>query len=294
MRLGFIGLGNMGMPIAANLLKAGHQVVAYNRTRARTEELVRAGAQAADSPAAVAQDAEVVFTMLADDRAVQDVVFAQHGLLDALQVGAVHVSMSTISVALAQRLAQEHAKRGRDYVAAPVFGRPDAAAAAKLRVLAAGPAAAVERCLPLFAVIGQGLHRLGEEAERANLVKLTGNFFIVSLIEALGEAFALAHKGGVTPPELNAILQPLFGGSPILARYATMIAEGNFNPAGFQLRLGLKDVRLVQEAAVALEVPMPLVGILTDSFLTAINHGHGDADWGAVALVSAERAGLPK
>lgn len=294
MQLGFIGLGSMGLPIARNLVKAGHQVTAYNRTRAHAEELAKDGAQAADSPAAAARGAAVVFTMLADDHAVESVVYGEQGLMGALPRGAVHVAMSTISVALAQRLARDHAERAQDYVAAPVFGRPDAAAAAKLWVLAAGPAAAVERCLPLFSAIGQGTHRLGDKPENANLVKLCGNFFIVSVIESLGEAFTLARKGGVTPTELNGVLQSLFGGAPIVARYASMIAEQRFTPAGFKLQLGLKDVRLAQEAAEALAVPMPLLGVLRDSFLAAITSGHGDADWSAITLASAERAGLVK
>ncbi len=294
MQLGFIGLGSMGLPIARNLLKAGHKVVVYNRTRAHAEELIKDGAQVADSPAAAAHGAEVVFSMLADDHAVESVVFGEHGLLGGLAAGAQHVSMSTISVALSQRLAQEHAAQKQEYVAAPVFGRPDAAAAAKLWVVAAGASAAVERCMPLFAAIGQGTHRLSEQAQHANLVKLCGNFLIVSLIESLGEAFTLAGKGGVTAAELNAVLQPMFGGAPIMARYASMIAEQRYTPAGFKLRLGLKDVRLVQDAATALEVPMPVAGVLRDSFLAALSHGHGDKDWVAIALSSAERAGLTK
>jgi 3-hydroxyisobutyrate dehydrogenase-like beta-hydroxyacid dehydrogenase len=226
--------------------------------------------------------------MLADDRALESVVFGEQGLLGALPAGAVHVSLSTISVALSQRLAKEHLARGIDYVAAPVFGRPDAAAAAKLWVVAAGPAAAVERCLPLFAAIGQGTHRLGEQAERANLVKLAGNFIIVSMIEA----FALARKGGVTAKELHGVFMPLFGGAPSLARYTTMIAESDFGTGGFKLSLGLKDVGLMQEAAESLAVPMPMIGLLWDSFVAAISQGHADKEWAAVALSIAGRAGL--
>jgi 3-hydroxyisobutyrate dehydrogenase-like beta-hydroxyacid dehydrogenase len=292
MRLGFIGLGNMGAPIARNLMKAGHQLVVYNRTRERAEALAGEGAKVADSPAAAAQEAEAVFTMLSDDAVVEATVFGEHGVLLALPKGALHVSMSTIGVALSDRLARAHEEQGQHYVAAPVFGRPDAAAAAKLWALCAGPDAAVERCLPLLAAVSQGTHRLGTKASRANLVKLTGNFLIVSMIEALGEAFALVRKAGIAPGDFFAVLAPMFGGAPILSRYAAMIAEGNYEPAGFKLRLGLKDVRLCAQASESVEVPMPLLGILRDSFLAAISHGHGEADWGAVALASAERAGL--
>ncbi len=293
MRLGFIGLGHMGAPIARNLLKAGHSLTVYNRTRARAEDLAREGARVAGSPAEAARDAVVVITMLADDQAVEEAVQGKGGVLAALPAGAVHMCMSTISVALSERLAAAHEKEGQGYVSAPVFGRPEAAAAAKLWVVVAGPREAVERCLPLLGAVAQGVHRLGELAPQANLIKLTGNLLIVSIIEALGEAFALARKSGVAPKELQQVLQPMFGGSPILARYLSIITEGAYEPPGFALRLGLKDVRLVREAADAVAAPLPLAGLVHDNFLAAISHGLADADWSAIALASAERAGLP-
>lgn len=294
MKIGFIGLGNMGAAIARNILQGGHSLTVYNRSKERAAPLIESGAQLAESPGAASRQAEIVCTMLADDTAVEAMVFGDSGVLAMLPPGAIHVSMSTISVALSERMAAEHASRGQLYVSAPVFGRPDAAAAAKLFVLAAGSDAAVERCLPLFAAIGQGTHRLGEEASRANLVKLCGNFMIVSMIETLGEMFALSRKGGVAPEALHAVLKSLIGGAPVLARYAGFIAESKYEPAGFELRLGLKDLRLLLEAAEDKGVPMPIAGPIRESYMHSLSHGRDGLDWSALALASADRAGLTK
>lgn len=292
MNLGFVGLGNMGAPIARNLLRGGNFLTVYNRTAERAAPLVAEGAHAAESAGAAAASAEIVFSMLADDHAVEATMFGDSGVLAQLPKGALHVSLSTISVALSERLAEVHAQRGQHYVAAPVFGRPDAAAAAKLFVIAAGPSAAVERCLPLFAQIGQATHRLGEVASRANLVKLSGNFLIITMIEALGEVFALTRKAGIAPDDFHNVLKSLLGGAPVMARYAQFIAANTFEPAGFELRLGLKDLRLVMQASESAAVPMPLCGPIRDSYLQALAHGLANSDWSALALVSAERAGL--
>jgi 3-hydroxyisobutyrate dehydrogenase-like beta-hydroxyacid dehydrogenase len=284
----------MGAAIARNLIRAGHKLTVYNRSKERMTALAAEGAPVAlaDSAGAAARQAEVVLTMLADDRAVEATVLGDGGVLGTLPAGAVHVSLPTISVALSERLTREHAQRGQHFVSAPVFGRPDAAAAAKLVVVVAGPSVAVERCLPLFSAIGQATHRLGEEPPRANLVKLSGNFLIATLIEALGETYALTRKAGIAPGDFHAVLKSLIGGAPIFARYAGLIADSAFEPAGFELYLGLKDLRLLLQASEAAAVPMPLSGPIRDSFLHGISHGLGHADWSSVALCSAERAGL--
>lgn len=299
MKLGFIGLGSMGAAIARNLLRAGHELAVHNRTPERAAPLVAEGARLAASPGEAARHAEVVFTMLADDPAVEAMVLGSgsgagtdSSVLAHLPPGAIHVSLSTISVALSERMSREHAARGQLYVAAPVFGRPDAAAAAKLFVVAAGPDAAVERCLPLFSAIGQGTHRLGPDPQRANLLKLCGNFLIVSMIETLGESFALARKGGIAPADFHAVLKSLIGGAPVLARYAALIADSAFEPAGFELRLGLKDLRLLLEAAEGLDVTMPISEPIRESYLQSLSKGRDTLDWSAIALISAERAGL--
>jgi 3-hydroxyisobutyrate dehydrogenase-like beta-hydroxyacid dehydrogenase len=247
----------------------------------------------AETPREAAAGAEVVFTMLADDRGVEDVVFGDHGLLAGLPAGAAHVSSSTISVVLSKRLAAAHAAAGQRYVAAPVFGRPDAAAARQLWVLAAGPADAVTRCQPLFDAIGRGTSHLGEEATAANVVKLAGNFLIMSMIEALGEAFAFTQKGGVPAPVFLDVFENVMARSPIFGRYAALIAKEAYEPPGFKLHLGLKDVRLVLDAAGAVEVPMPLASLVRDNMLSALAQGKGELDWSALAQLAQERAGLP-
>jgi 3-hydroxyisobutyrate dehydrogenase-like beta-hydroxyacid dehydrogenase len=294
MRVGFIGLGNMGQAMARNLLGAGHALAVYNRTRARAEPLEKQGARVVDSPAEAARGAEVVFTMLADDAAVEAVAFGAGGLLAGLERGAVHVSSSTLSVELSRRLAEAHAGAGQGYVAAPVFGRPEAAEARQLWVVAAGARAEVERCRPLLEGLGRGLTVLGEEAPAANVVKLSGNFLIASMIEALGEAFALARRSGIEPKTFLELFQAVFARSPIFERYAVLIAGEQYRPPGFALRLGLKDMRLVLEAADGAQVPMPLASLLHDHYLGGVARGLGDLDWSALGALAAERAGLGK
>lgn len=291
MKVGFVGLGAMGTPMARNLLKAGHEVTVYNRTRQRAEELAHEGAKVADRPAGAAAG-KVVITMLADDPAVEDTLLGSGNLLAAMEPGQVHVSMSTISVALSTCLAEAHARHGQSYVAAPVFGRPEAAAAAQLFVVAAGPKAAVEECEPLFAAMGQKTFCVGESQAAANVIKLSGNFLIASVLECLGEAFALVRKYGIDPQQYLEILTGTLFNVPLYKNYGTLIAQERFEPAGFRLQLGLKDVRLALAAADGRNVPMPVAGLLRDRFLAAMARGLENADWSAIAQLSAENAGL--
>src|SRR5512136_350343 len=290
MRIAFIGLGRMGLPMAANLLKAGHTLTVWNRTRGRADELQTRGATVAASPSDAAAGAEMLITMLADDSAVERVAFAD-GALARLPVTAVHASMSTISATLSHRLAEAHSEARQGYVAAPVFGRPEAAAAGKLWVVASGPAAEVERCRPAFEAISQGVFVVGTHPEAANIVKLSGNFLLASTIEAMAEALALVRKSGVEPAAFMAVMNALFR-SPVVENYGKAMVEGRFEPAGFALKLGLKDVRLALAAADAAAVPMPLASLLHDRFLTASARGLGEIDWAGVVRVVAESAGL--
>jgi 3-hydroxyisobutyrate dehydrogenase-like beta-hydroxyacid dehydrogenase len=291
MNVGFIGLGAMGLPIARNLLKTPHWITVYNRTSSRAEALqpdgARVGASAAD-----ASRGDVVLTMLADDAAVEATVFGGGGVLEALPRDGIHVSLSTISTALSRRLAEAHATRGQQYVAAPVFGRPDAAAAQRLVVVAAGPALAIERVRPLLEAIGRKLFVIGVEASAANTLKLAGNFVIVAMLESLAEAFALLRKSGVEPALFLEIVNDNLMQSPMYKNYGALIAQQRYEPAGFKLRLGLKDVRLVMEAAEARGVPMPLAALVRDQFDSAIAAGMGDLDWSALGRLAAQRAGL--
>ncbi|MBD2771024.1 NAD(P)-dependent oxidoreductase [Iningainema sp. BLCCT55] len=294
MKVGFIGLGNMGQAMAGNLLKAGHELTVYNRTRSAADQLEQAGAKVADSASSAAHNAEVLITMLANDAAVEATILSEEGYstLETLKQGAIHVSMSTISVALSQKLAKAHQAAGQAYLAAPVFGRPDAAAAAKLWIVAGGESELIERCRPLFDAMGQGVLTVGEEPWTANLVKLTGNFMIVSMLEALSEAFALMQKSGVEPQQFLEIVNTALFKSPLYEKYGSIIVEERYEPASFKLNLGLKDVRLVLEAAEKAAVPMPLASLIRDQFLSGVARGHGEIDWAGLGRVSAENAGI--
>lgn len=289
MKLAFIGAGNMGSPMARNLLRARHHVTAYNRTRARIEPLRQDGATLADSPAEAVRDVDAVITMLADDAAVAQ---AAESFLDTLAPGAIHIGMSTVSVACSKSLAAQHAARGQFYVAAPVFGRPVAAAAAKLWIVAAGAPEQVERCRPVFDSLGRGCSVVGADPWLANVVKLSGNFLIAAALESLGEAFALVRKSGVDAGQFLEIINSALFNSPLYGGYGAAVANGQFEPAGFKLSLGFKDLRLVQEAAESAAVPMPLAGLLRDRFLAALARGEGDLDWAALARIAALQAGL--
>jgi 3-hydroxyisobutyrate dehydrogenase-like beta-hydroxyacid dehydrogenase len=291
MRIGFIGLGRMGSGMARNLLRAGHEVVVFNRSRNKAEALVADGARIADSPAGVCGAAEAVMTMLADDRALEQIVFGEDGIASALPVGAIHISCSTISVALARRLAGEHGRRGQGYLSAPVFGRPEAAESKNLLVAAAGPPDLVEHCRPLFDAIGRQTFVLGSHPPQANAVKLCGNFMIAAMLEAFSEAFATLRKADVAPLAFLEAMVALFR-SPVYANYGGLIAGQKFDPAGFALRLGLKDARLVLEAAEDFAAPMPLASLIRDRLLSAMAHGQGDLDWSSVSRVAARNAGL--
>lgn len=291
MDIGFIGLGKMGRGMAANLLQAGHRVTVYNRSPEKTEALVQQGAAAART-VADACNAEVVFTMLADDRAVEGVAFGQGGMVASLAPDATHVSSSTISVALSERLAAAHAEAGQRYAAAPVFGRPDAAAGAKLFVVAAGAPQVLQPLFPLFDAIGQRTFVVSERPHTANLVKLSGNFLLASAIESVSEAAALVAKAGVDKQQYVDILTSTLFAAPAYQTYGGLIARQEFEPAGMAATLGLKDVRLVLAAAEQLQVPLPVASLLRDRLLTLVATGGGDLDWSALATLADRDAGL--
>jgi 3-hydroxyisobutyrate dehydrogenase-like beta-hydroxyacid dehydrogenase len=292
MKIAFIGLGNMGSHMARHLLRAGHDVTVWNRTPSKADELRAQGAKVGRSAGETVKDAEAVVTMLADDHAVESAVLLSGGVLEHLPKGAVHISMSTISVGLSQKLAEEHSKRGQQYIAAPVFGRPEAAEAGKLFVVAAGDKSVVERCKPLLEALGQRVFVIGDKPEMANVVKLSGNFLIASVIESLGEAIALTRKYGINPRAYVEFLTNSLFAAPVYKTYGGIIAEEKYAPAGFKLRLGLKDVRLALAAAEAVDAPLPFASVLRDHMLTAIGRGMEDLDWSSTAKLAAENAGL--
>lgn len=290
MNLGFLGLGHMGYPMARILLRAGHTVAVWNRTRSKAEELAASeGARVASSPADAARGADAVLSMLADDAAVLAVVLGEgrgaesEPLVAGLSPGAIHVSMSTISPAASKSLAEAHTAKGQRYLAAPVLGRPEAAEVGDLVLLVAGPEDAATACGPVFDVLGRATHRLGFHPERANVVKLACNFVLAAIIEVFGEAFALAEGYGVGAPALLDILKDSMLRPETLAAYGKRIAEARFEPAGFRLKLGLKDVDLVLGAAEAAALPMPTASLLHDRFVVALARDLGEKDWSAVA-----------
>ncbi|MFG5121419.1 NAD(P)-dependent oxidoreductase [Methylorubrum sp. POS3] len=287
MDVGFIGLGRMGRAMAARLVGAGHRVRVWNRS----PEAARAveGAEVVGSPAE-AFSGDAAITMLADDAALRAVVI-EGGLLDGAARPAVHVGMSTISVALAKELAAVHERAGVAYVSAPVFGRPDAAANGALNIIAAGADDAITPVQPLFDAMGTKTWRFGSEPEKANAVKLAGNFLLISAIEAMGEAAAFAEGHGVAGADVLGMLTSTLFASPVYKNYGAMIMEGRYEPPGFTMRLGLKDVRLALEAGEAAAVPMPFASVLRDNLLDAIAHGDGDRDFAALATVAARRSG---
>jgi len=290
MKIGFIGLGAMGAAMASNLLAAGHALTVWNRSAPATEPLASLGARVARTADRAAQG-ELVCSMLADDRAVR-AVFLDGGLLDAMDKGTVHVNHATISVALARELADAHEKRGLGYVAAPVFGRPDAAAAAKLNMLVAGAPAVVARVQPALQAMAARLWPLGEAPERANVAKIAGNFMLASAIESMAEATALTRAHGVGAADfLDVMTQTLFA-APAYQGYGKLIAEQRFAPPGFAMPLGLKDVGLALAAGEAARVPLPFAGVLRDSLLEALAGGGAELDWSALAQVAARRAHL--
>ena len=290
MKVGFIGVGQMGSGMAANLIKAGHEVTVYNRTAAKVLALVEKGARAA-TQVADACHGDAVITMLADDTAVESVAFGENAVIASLGKSKIHVSMSTISVALSERLTAAHASTGQRYVAAPVFGRPEAAAAAKLFIVSAGTPDALAACQPLFEAVGQRTFPFGDRPSVANLVKLSGNFMIASVIETLGEAIALVGKAGVDRRQYLDLLTSTLFNAPVYKTYGDLIAGQKFEPAGFAAPLGLKDIRLTLAAGEALRVPLPLANLIRDRFLTLLAQGGEKLDWSAISQLAAKDAG---
>jgi 3-hydroxyisobutyrate dehydrogenase-like beta-hydroxyacid dehydrogenase len=290
MRIGFLGMGTMGAPMALRLIGAGHELAVWNRTEGKTKPLLREGAIAAATPAEAELGADAVVTMLFDDAANEQALFGPNGLMDALEPGSLHIAMSTISVALSERLTAEHASRGIDFVAAPVFGRPNIAADGKLWIVAAGAPNAIERARPIFDPLSRGVTVIGTEPRQANAVKLGGNFLISAMIHSLGEAFVFAEGQGIEPALfLEAVNSALFQ-SPFYAAYAKVM----LNPpehAGATISLGEKDLRLLREAAASRNTHLSLTDTLAQVFAEARADGLADEDWAVGQYKMARKRG---
>jgi 3-hydroxyisobutyrate dehydrogenase-like beta-hydroxyacid dehydrogenase len=292
MKIGFLGLGQMGSGMAANLLRAGHEVAVWNRSPQKAKPLVAQGAVSARTPREAASDRDIVMSMLGDDAALEQVVLGNHGLLEGLARGALHISSSTIAVATADRMAELHAERGLRFLSAPVFGRPEAAAAAKLFVVAAGAQSDFAEASALFPAISQKVFYIGEKPSSANLVKLCGNFTILAAIEAFAEAMTLAQKGGVPKKQFLEVMTGSLFDTPVYRNYGAALAEERYKPAGFAAPLGLKDMRLVGQSAEALRVPMPVLNVLRDHLLQTIGTEGEDIDWSGIGRTIARNGGL--
>ena len=290
MNIGFIGLGRMGGHIAENLLKAGHSVTVWNRSQAPVQALVAKGAKAAATPQDALQG-DAVFSMLSNDAVMADVGLAGP-LLQKARKGLIHVNMATISAAFARKLQAAHAAAGLSYISGPVFGRPDMAAAAQLVIVAGGDAAAIATMQPVFGAISARTVPVGDAAEKANLFKIAGNFMIASEMQATGEAFALLRKGGVDPAAFHDVMSGRLFTGAVFQNYGKMILNHVYEPAGFALTLGLKDVNLARAAAADLGVSMPSADLAKANYDQAVAWGWQDKDWSAIGEIPAKKAGI--
>lgn len=290
--VGFIGLGLLGLPMARRLAREGFPLRVYNRTAAKAAPLEALGATRVGSPAEVAEGSDLVVTVVADDRALREVTAGENGILGHLPEGGVHLSASTISPETARELAASHAARGELYLATPVFGRGESAEAGALRICIAGAAAAKERARPVLEALGNAVFDFGDDPPAANVVKLAGNFLIAGAIEAMAEAYTLAEKNGVARRAVHDLFSQTLFACPIYQNYGRMIAQHDYEPPGFFLPLGLKDVQLFEDTGLRSRVPTPLASLVRARMLSTLAKGREEMDWTSFALDVSESAGL--
>jgi 3-hydroxyisobutyrate dehydrogenase-like beta-hydroxyacid dehydrogenase len=285
MKAGFIGLGSLGTPIAINLKESGHELYVYNRTVSKTAVLAKMGAVVCDSIESLAKECAVVFTIVSDDAALKSICGGENGLIKHLAAGSIHVSMSTILPQTAVELASLHEIKGQHYLAAPVFGRPEAATAKKLNYVISGDAAIREKIEPLLKDAGgAGVFHFGDSFPAANTVKLCGNFLIASALEAIGESAALANQSGVNAAEMWKMFSQTLFNTPVYQNYSHIILQQQFEPAAFTAKLGLKDMNLVLQQAANVNQAMPLAALLKNNMQSLVSNGKGNIDWSAVSM----------
>ncbi len=289
-RIGFIGTGNMGLPMATNLVRAGFVVRAYNRTQGKALSLATLGVEIAADLNAVAEPGGILVSMISDDLALEEIALS--GAIGRLAPGGVHVSMSTVSPAAARKVAKQHEALGVYYVAAPVFGRPEAAAARKLWICVSGANEARQRVAPLLGALGQQVYDFGDDPGAANVVKLAGNFLIGSALEAMSEALTLAEKNGIDRGRFVELMGQTLFSCPVYQNYGRALAEERYEPPGFRLALALKDIDLVMGAAASSAVPMPVASLLHDRMVSGVAKGRSEMDWSVIGLGVMEGAGL--
>jgi 3-hydroxyisobutyrate dehydrogenase-like beta-hydroxyacid dehydrogenase len=277
--IGFIGLGNMGINMAKNLIEAGYQLRVFNRTIAKADELGTASVIKCASPAAAADGVSVIITILSDDEVLKEALLGEAGILKTLPKNAVHISMSTISPDTAQLLAKQHAENGSTYLAAPVFGRPEAAAARKLWICVSGEEEAKKTVKPILEILGQGIIDFGNDPGGANVVKIAGNFMIMASMEMMAEAYTMAEKNGIDRTQIADFFGSTLFSAPIFQNYGKLIAKKQYEPVGFKSKLGYKDARLALKLSQLSESPMPLANAVHNRLLTAVAKGWGESDW---------------
>jgi len=290
--IGFVGLGNMGRAMAESLLKAGYRLHVYNRDGSKAQALIDQGAQQVMHPGEAVEPGGIVITMVADDAALESVTLGRDGILEHLGPEGIHISMSTVSPALARNMTSLHAQRGASYIAAPVFGRPEVASSQKLWICCAGASPARERVQTVLQAMGQGVLDFGEEPMFANVVKLFGNFLLASALEAMAEALTFVEKNGLDRKRVMDLLSQIMFPGTVYQNYGKMIAEKRYSPVGFEMRLALKDVNLVLDAAEQVDVPMPFASLVHNRLLAGVAKGRGTLDWSALAQLVDEDAGL--
>jgi 3-hydroxyisobutyrate dehydrogenase-like beta-hydroxyacid dehydrogenase len=278
-KIGFIGLGNMGTPMAKNLLNAGYHLQVYNRTLSKIDELGEGAITKCKSPAEAADGVSFVITMLSEDEVLKEAVLGEEGLLKKLPKDALHISMSTIAPETAELLSEKHKAAGSHYLASPVFGRPEAAAAKKLWVCVSGDQTSKDRAKPILENLGQGIHDFGEKAGGANVVKIAGNFMIMASLEIMAEAFTLAEKNGLDRLQVAEFFGSTLFNAPIYQNYGKLIAKKQYQPVGFKAKLGYKDARLAFKLSQQSETPMPVATAVHNRLLSAVAKGWGDTDW---------------
>jgi 3-hydroxyisobutyrate dehydrogenase-like beta-hydroxyacid dehydrogenase len=294
MRIGLVGLGRMGQGMGARLLSGSHELLVYNRTAGKSGDLERAGAIAAPTVAAACKDCEIVISMVADDAALNDVTLGAGGIRASLPKDAIHVAMGTHSAGVIQALAAAHAEKGQAFVAAPVLGRPDAAAAGQLVIVAAGPGAALRKCEPAFALMGRKTVEAGTAPESAIAIKLANNFVLGCAIETMAEGFSLVRKYGVNPQVFYDVMTEGLFAAPAYKVYGKLMVDSSYDKPGFTTRLGLKDIKLALAAAELVNVPLPSGSVVRDRLVGAIAHGDGDKDWAVLGREQARSCGLEK
>ena len=285
MKIGFIGLGNLGTPIAENLLQKGHALLVYNRTAAKAQPLLEKGATLAASVKQVAEASDMVFSIVSDDGALNQITLGADGIAANLKPGGVHISMSTILPATATQLQAVHQQHKSHYIAAPIMGRPEAARARKLNFLVSGEAPVIQLAKPLLTDGGAaGIWEFGNEVNAANVAKLCSNFMIISAIEAMAEAINLGNKSGIDTAKWHAMLTQTLFASPVYINYGNMILKDAYAPGGFALRLGLKDVHLVLQQGESAGAPMPTAELAKKQLDACMQQGLGEHDWTAIAM----------